>query len=154
MLYTASFYEPRHWVGTRFRISRAHPRGRRTDWEVQPALYPSRALLTEYRRGDLDFPGLDARYREELDITYDSSEGFRCFLQALPDVGDFTPPVLRTGGYPLPPAFRSSVADQESAWRGTRPDALIPVTIRCPPDAPSVLWQPPAATIPGAAPDR
>ena len=90
MLYTASFYEPRHWVGTRFRISRAHPRGRRTDWEVQPALYPSRALLTEYRRGDLDFPGLDARYREELDITYDSSEGFRCFLQALPDVGDFT----------------------------------------------------------------
>ena len=69
MLYTASFYEPRHGVGVRCRISRAHPRGRRTDWEMQPALYPSRALLTEYRSGYIDFPVLDARYREELDAT-------------------------------------------------------------------------------------
>ena len=90
MLYTASFYEPRHWVGVRYRISRAHPRGRRTDWEVQPALYPSRALLTEYRRGDLDFAGLDVRYREELDVTYDADPAFRAFLATLPEVGDLT----------------------------------------------------------------
>ena len=69
MLYTASFYEPRHGVGVRYRISRAHPRGRRTDWEMQPAPYPSRALLTEYRSGDIGFPVPDARYREELDAT-------------------------------------------------------------------------------------
>ena len=90
MLYTASFYESRHWVGVRYRISRAHPRGRRAEWEVQPALYPSRALLTEYRRGDLDFSALDVRYREELDSTYYIDTDFRAFLEGLPEVGDFT----------------------------------------------------------------
>ncbi len=90
MLYTASFYEPRHWVGVRYRISRAHPRGRRTEWEIQPALYPSRALLTEYRSGDLDFAALDVRYREELEGTYGRDEGFRGFLHGLPEGGDFT----------------------------------------------------------------
>ena len=90
MLYTASFYQPRHWVGTRYRISRAHPRGRRTEWEAQPALYPSRSLLTEYRRGDLDFAALDLRYREELDETFDRNDGFRSFLEGLSSAGDFT----------------------------------------------------------------
>ena len=90
MLYTASFYEPRHWVGVRYRISRAHPRGRRTEWEVQPALYPSRALLTEYRQGGLGFAGLDARYRDELDATFEIDESFREFLERMPDTGDFT----------------------------------------------------------------
>ncbi len=90
MLYTASFYETRHWVGVRYRISRAHPRGRRTDWEVQPALYPSRALLTEYRRGDFDFAALDVRYRNELDISHGQDRGLREFLERLPGVGDFT----------------------------------------------------------------
>ena len=90
MLYTASFYEPRHWVGVRYRISRAHPRGRRTDWEVQPALYPSRALLTEYRSGHIDFPTLDARYREELDATHQRDGAFRGFLEELWGAGDLT----------------------------------------------------------------
>ena len=90
MLYTASFYEPRHWVGVRYRISRAHPRGRRTEWEVQPALYPSRALLTEYRQGVIDFAGLDARYRDELDATLGANEDFGAFLRQLPEAGDFT----------------------------------------------------------------
>ena len=90
MLYTASFYEPRHWVGVRYRISRAHPRGRRTEWEVQPALYPSRALLTEYRQGDMGFAGLDARYRDELDATFEIDERFREFLERMPEAGDFT----------------------------------------------------------------
>lgn len=90
MLYTASFYEPRHWVGIRYRISRAHPRGRRAEWEVQPTLYPSRGLLTEYRRGDLDFAALDVRYREELDGTFERDEGFRAFLGGLTEAGDLT----------------------------------------------------------------
>ena len=100
MLYTASFYEPRHWVGVRYRISRAHPRGRRTDWEVQPALYPSRALLTEYRRGDLDFAALDARYRKELDATFERDDAFRAFLEQLPAVGGFTLLCFEPAGEP------------------------------------------------------
>ena len=90
MLYTASFYQPRHWVGIRYRISRAHPRGRRTEWEALPALYPSRALLTEYRNGGLDFATLDLRYREELEGTLERDPGFRAFLEGLPGLGDFT----------------------------------------------------------------
>jgi len=75
MLYTASFYEPRHWMGERYRISRAHPRGRKTEWQVQPALYPSRALLTDYRQGNLTFAELDVRYREELDRPMSETPG-------------------------------------------------------------------------------
>ena len=90
MLYTASFYEPGHWVGTRYRISRAHPRGRKTEWEVQPALYPSRALLTDYRQGNIGFAELDIRYRDELEGTLDQDADFRVFLERLPDAGDFT----------------------------------------------------------------
>ncbi len=90
MLYTASFYEPKHWVGARYRISRAHPRGRKTEWEVQPALYPSRPLLTEYRQGNFGFAELDIRYRDELDDTYERDSSFRAFLDALPTGGDFT----------------------------------------------------------------
>ena len=90
MLYTASFYEPRHWVGVRYRISRSHPRGRRTEWEVLPPLYPSRSLLTEYRNGDLDFYALDLRYRKELDETCERDPAFREFLGSLPAIGEFT----------------------------------------------------------------
>ena len=90
MLYTASFYAPRHWVGVRYRISRAHPRGRRTEWEVLPSLYPSRGLLTEYRGGDLDFAALDVRYREELDGTWEHDQEFRTFLEGIPGMGALT----------------------------------------------------------------
>ena len=100
MLYTASFYESRHWVGVRFRISRAHPRGRKTEWQVQPALYPSRALLTDYRQGNLTFPELDVRYREELDETYEREAEFRSFLEQLPDMGDFTLLCFEPAGEP------------------------------------------------------
>ena len=100
MLYTASFYEPGHWVGAPYRISRAHPRGRRTEWEVQPALYPSRALLTDYRRGNLTFTELDVRYRDELDETYARDADFRAFLEQLPDTGDFTLLCFEPAGEP------------------------------------------------------
>ncbi len=100
MLYTASFYEPGHWFGARYRISRAHPRGRRTDWEAQPALYPSRALLTDYRQGNLSFADLDVRYREELDETYGRDADFRAFMEQLPAIGDFTLLCFERAGQP------------------------------------------------------
>ena len=100
MLYTASFYEQGHWVGQRYRISRAHPRGRKTEWDVQPALYPSRALLTDYRQGSLTFQELDIRYREELDETHHRDDRFRAFLEQLPAVGDFTLLCFEPAGEP------------------------------------------------------
>ena len=110
MLYTASFYEPRHWVGVRYRISRAHPRGRKTEWQVQPALYPSRSLLTDYRQGNLTFPELDARYRQELEATFERDAEFRSFLEQLPNIGRLHPALLRTRGRTLSPPLRRRVA--------------------------------------------
>ena len=100
MLYTASFYDPVHWVGTRYRISRAHPRGRRTEWEVLPALYPSRSLLTDYRQGNISFPELDAHYRDELNERAGFDSEFKAFLEGLPGTGDFTLLCFEPAGEP------------------------------------------------------
>ena len=117
MLYTASFYQPGHWVGTRYRISRAHPRGQKTQWEVQPALYPSRALLTEYRQGALSFPALDLRYRDELDETLARDESFREFVAGLAAGEDFTLLCFEPEGAPC---HRRSAA----AWLLERAEGL------------------------------
>ena len=90
MLYTASFYCPDHWNGTSYRISRAHPRGQTTKWEIQPFLYPSRSLLDEYRRGSIDFDGLTSRYREELETNYNWEADFQDWLGSLKPEQDFT----------------------------------------------------------------
>ena len=90
MLYTASFYHPEHWRGTVYRISRAHPRGQKTRWEVQPFLYPSRRLLTEYREGAFDFAGLTQRYREELQTNYNWEADFKDWLASLQPEDDLT----------------------------------------------------------------
>ena len=90
MLYTASFYRPEHWQGTPYRISRAHPRGQKTAWEVQSFLYPSRQLLTEYREGALDFAGLTVRYWEELQTSYNWEGDFQDWLVSLKPDEDFT----------------------------------------------------------------
>ena len=100
MLYTASFYEPAHWVGVRYRVSRGHPRGRRADWSAQPLLYPSRELLREYQGGGIDFPALDVRYREELERTCDTTAEFRAWLQGLPLEGDVTLLCFEPAGKP------------------------------------------------------
>ena len=100
MLYTASFYEPGNWKGVRYRISRAHPRGKRTDWEVQPFLYPSRALLTEYRAGAIDFRGLDQSYREQLEQTAGTEEGFREWLEGISPETDLTLLCFEPAGTP------------------------------------------------------
>lgn len=90
MLYTASYYQPAHWIGTRYRVSRGHPRGRVADWEKQPYLYPSRPLLTEYRDGAIDFRELDLRYRAELEATLEGEGGFRDWVSGLSVDGDVT----------------------------------------------------------------
>ena len=90
MLYTASFYHQEHWEGKPYRVSRAHPRGQTTRWEVQPFLYPSRQLLTEYRDGALDFDGLSERYREELQTNHDWEEDFQGWVDSLKPEEDFT----------------------------------------------------------------
>ena len=90
MLYTASFYHQEHWQGKPYRISRAHPRGQTTRWEVQPFLYPSRNLLTEYRSRVLDFDGLSNRYREELQTNYNWEVDFQEWVALLKLEEDFT----------------------------------------------------------------
>ena len=90
MLYTASFYRPEHWNGTSYRISRAHPRGQTTKWEIQPFLYPSRSLLDEYRHGSIDFDGLTSRYREELETNYNWEADFQDWVGSFKPEQDFT----------------------------------------------------------------
>lgn len=90
MLYTASFYAPDNWEGLRYRVSRSHPRGRRTQWETLPFLYPARDLLVAYRAGELDFAGLSAEYRVSLDLRHNESADLQDWLEKLPDLGDFT----------------------------------------------------------------
>ena len=100
MLYTASFYHSEHWEGTPYRISRAHPRGQTTKWEVQPFLYPSRRLLDEYRHGLIDFGGLTSRYREELETNYNWEADFQDWLDSLKPEHNFTLRCFEPSGEP------------------------------------------------------
>ena len=100
MLYTASFYHSEHWEGTPYRISRAHPRGQTTKWEVQPFLYPSRRLLDEYRHGLIDFGGLTSRYREELETNYNWDADFQDWLDSLKPEHNFTLLCFEPSGEP------------------------------------------------------
>lgn len=90
MLYTASFYAPDNWEGLRYRVSRSHPRGRRTQWETLPFLYPARDLLVAYRAGELDFAALSAEYRRSLDLRHSESVDLQDWLAGVPELGDFT----------------------------------------------------------------
>ncbi len=90
MLYTASFYDPDHWVGQPYRVSRAHPRGRRTQWETAPFLYPPRELLRAYQSGELDFEALATAYQRQLDDLYQQSTEFQEWVDGLAASGDVT----------------------------------------------------------------
>ena len=90
MIYTSSFYDPQQWRGQLYRVSRAHPRGRRTQWDTAPPLYPPRDLLKAYRGGDLDFPALSLEYRKGLDGAYLQNQQFQEWVDGLPALGDFT----------------------------------------------------------------
>ena len=100
MIYTASFYNQEHWVGQPYRVSRAHPRGRRTQWETLPFFYPSRDLLRSYRDGQIDFAQLSASYLEELDLRLEESPEMREWLEVAPRLGDFTLLCFERAGQP------------------------------------------------------
>ena len=90
MIYTSNFYDPQQWRGQPYRVSRAHPRGRKAQWDTAPFLYPPRELLTAYRGGALDFAALSLEYSKGLDVAYQQSEEFQGWVDALPALGDFT----------------------------------------------------------------
>ena len=100
MLYTASFYTPQHWVGTRYRVSRQHPRGRRSDWEVLPFLYPALDLLRAYRGKEIDFAELSREYVRGLDEGFSRTVEFRSWVEAVPELGDFTLLCFEPAGQP------------------------------------------------------
>jgi len=100
MLYTASYYAPGDWRGLAFRVSRGHPRGRKTQWETLPFLYPSRAVLTAYQGGDLDFFGLEREYRMELEGRNGQSPEFQQWIGSAPGLGDFTLLCFEKAGEP------------------------------------------------------
>lgn len=90
MLYTASYYDPQDWVGQACRVSRAHPRGRKTQWDTLSFLYPPLELLRAYRQGDLDFEALSQEYRKDLDQKLLVDFRMRRWLTQLPEMGDVT----------------------------------------------------------------
>ena len=90
MLYTASFYDPQHWVGKPYRVSRAHPRGRRVEWESLSFLYPPLELLRAYHDGQVDFDALSVAYRRNLDEKLLVDYRLRKWLEQLPWLGDAT----------------------------------------------------------------
>jgi hypothetical protein len=115
MLYTASFYAPQHWVGRLYRVSRHHPRGRRTQWEVLPFLYPPRELLRAYRASvgaglalPLHFDAFALAYRRALDAECAANvapstplrTGFQDWLEGVPALGDFTLLCFEAAGQP------------------------------------------------------
>ena len=87
MLYTASFYAPQNWVGAVYRVSRQHPRGRKTQWDILPFLYPDRDLLRAYRDSEIDFVGLGAAYLKGLDTKLADLPEFRDWLESAEDQG-------------------------------------------------------------------
>ena len=100
MLYTASYYSLEDWKGRVYRVSRGHPRGRKTQWETLPFLYPSRRLLQAYQSGEVDFTGLEQEYRVELASGMQESVDFQQWIGDLPMQGDFTLLCFEKAGQP------------------------------------------------------
>lgn len=100
MLYTASYYDPQDWAGQPYRVSRAHPRGRKTQWETLSFLYPPLELLRAYRDGQLDFEALSREYRRNLDEKLLVDYRLRKWLEELPTLGDVTLLCFERGGDP------------------------------------------------------
>ena len=91
MIYTASYYDPQDWVGSCFRISRGHPRGRRTQWEKLPFFYPELDLLRAYRSKEVDFEAYTPRYLGHLDQEYIDNQELRGWInEELPKLADLT----------------------------------------------------------------
>ena len=89
-VHTASFYQPQHWVGHPFRVSRQHPRGRKTQWNTLPFFYPPRDLLKAYRSDSLDFDKLCQAYMALLEGAYSQDPELQRWMKEAPGLGDFT----------------------------------------------------------------
>ena len=100
MIYTASFYAPQDWIGRPYRVSRQHPRGRPTQWEVLPFLYPALDLLRAYRSEEIDFAQLSREYEKGLEEGFSRTGEFRSWVEALPELGDFTLLCFEPAGQP------------------------------------------------------
>ena len=90
VLYTASFYDPQDWMGRVYRVSRAHPRGRKTQWETLPFLYPPRNLLQAYRAGEIGFPDFQRDYLEGLETELGRAGELQEWLAMVPSLDQFT----------------------------------------------------------------
>ena len=100
MLYTASFYASQDWVGQPFRVSRQHPRGKTTQWEVLPFLYPARHLLRAYRAQELDFTELSQEYLKGLEEGFSQEGQLRSWVEAVLELGNFTLLCFEPAGQP------------------------------------------------------
>ena len=89
-VYTASFYDPQDWVGRVYRVSRAHPRGRKTQWETLPLLYPPRNLLQAYRAGDIGFADLERDYVAGLETAIGQAGELEEWLSTVPSMDQLT----------------------------------------------------------------
>ena len=90
VLYTASFYDSQDWMGRLYRVSRAHPRGRKTQWESLPFLYPPRDLLRAYRAGDIGFPDFQRDYLAGLEAAIGRAAELQEWLATVPSLDQFT----------------------------------------------------------------
>ena len=124
VLYTASFYDPQDWMGRLYRVSRAHPRGRKTQWETLPFLYPSRDLLQAYRAGDIGFPDFKREYLAGLEAAIGRASELQEWLATCSFPGPVYVTVLRAGGAGLPPTSTGPVASREGGLRGAWRAAL------------------------------
>ena len=102
LLYTASFYDPQDWVGRAYRVSRAHPRGRKTQWETLPFLYPTRDLLRTYQAGDIDFTVFQRDYLAGLDAGFEvpRKSELEEWLATVPTLDQFTLLCFERAGQP------------------------------------------------------
>lgn len=90
VIHTASFYAVDDWRGARYRVSRSHPRGRKTQWGTLPFLYPPRELLAAYRAGMMDFSAFSGEYIASLEEGKRNSSDFQDWLRTVPSLGEFT----------------------------------------------------------------
>ena len=71
-------------------MSRSHPRGRSSQWETLPFLYPPRDLLVAYRSGEMGFDDLAAEYLRGLETGYAEGGQLREWVEGIPSLEDFT----------------------------------------------------------------
>ena len=90
VVHTASFYQPQHWVGAPFRVSRLHPRGLKAQWKTLPFFYPSAEVIKTYRSGQMDFQSLASSYLATLEERWATDAVVKRWIDEAPGLGDFT----------------------------------------------------------------